>query len=119
MATHEFFQASAAGAPAITPQGTSRSKTSGPETTEGPVAPALGMTPAWRHELTHAPISSPGLCSHCRHARTVSTPRETFWLCELSKSDPRFPKYPRLPVVECLGYEPGGSEPAGAPPVCS
>lgn len=26
-------------------------------------------------------------------------------LCELSKTDPRFPKYPRLPVLACPGYE--------------
>ena len=28
-----------------------------------------------------------------------------FYLCELSKVDPRFPKYPRLPVLSCAGYE--------------
>jgi hypothetical protein len=28
-----------------------------------------------------------------------------FSLCRLSKVDPRFPKYPRLPVLECTGYE--------------
>jgi hypothetical protein len=28
-----------------------------------------------------------------------------FWRCDLSAIDPRFPKYPRLPVRECSGYE--------------
>ena len=28
-------------------------------------------------------------------------------LCRLSLTDPRFPKYPRLPVVACLGYQRG------------
>ena len=28
-----------------------------------------------------------------------------FILCELSVTDPRFPKYPRLPVLSCEGYE--------------
>jgi hypothetical protein len=31
----------------------------------------------------------------------------TFWLCELNATDPRFPKYPRLPVVACAGFTPG------------
>jgi hypothetical protein len=26
-------------------------------------------------------------------------------MCERSKTDERFPKYPRLPVLECPGYE--------------
>lgn len=28
-----------------------------------------------------------------------------FYLCLLSKVDPRFVKYPRLPVLSCAGYE--------------
>jgi hypothetical protein len=31
-----------------------------------------------------------------------------FYMCELSKVDPSFPRYPRLPVVECPGYKPLG-----------
>jgi hypothetical protein len=53
-----------------------------------------------------------GLCAGCRHARIVSTPRSTFWLCRRSFSDPAFAKYPRLPVLECPGYEPGEPRPA-------
>jgi hypothetical protein len=26
-------------------------------------------------------------------------------MCERSKTDERYPKYPRLPVVECAGWE--------------
>jgi len=48
-----------------------------------------------------------GLCSQCRHARLIESNKgSTFLLCELSKTDPRFPKYPRLPVLACSGYEP-------------
>jgi hypothetical protein len=43
----------------------------------------------------------------------VSTPRSTFWLCRRSFSDPAFPKYPRLPILECRGHEPGEPRPAG------
>ncbi|MDZ7360887.1 MAG: hypothetical protein ONB46_09205 [candidate division KSB1 bacterium] len=28
----------------------------------------------------------------------------TFYLCRLAEGDPRFPKYPRLPVLACEGY---------------
>jgi hypothetical protein len=56
----------------------------------------------------------PGLCASCRHARTIESRRGSrFWLCSLSQSDPRFPRYPPLPVVSCVGYTPvdvGASE---------
>jgi len=53
-----------------------------------------------------------GLCAGCAHARRVVTPRSTFWLCRLAATDPRFVKYPRLPVRACEGYEEGGEAPA-------
>ena len=31
-----------------------------------------------------------------------------FYRCGLSDIDPSFPKYPRLPVLECAGFEPSG-----------
>ncbi len=47
-----------------------------------------------------------GLCSQCQHARLIESNKgSVFMLCELSKTDPRFPKYPRLPVLACPGYE--------------
>jgi hypothetical protein len=58
-----------------------------------------------------------GLCLTCRHARIVESRTSRFWLCRLSASDPRFPKYPRLPVLACDGYEraPEGEPPARDP----
>jgi hypothetical protein len=48
---------------------------------------------------------SAGLCSTCEHARSVASARgSTFVLCARSQDDSRFPKYPRLPVVRCIGY---------------
>ena len=55
-----------------------------------------------------------GLCLHCRHSRRVPTPRAIYWLCELAASDPRFEKYPRLPVRSCPGYEPRPESGEGA-----
>jgi hypothetical protein len=47
----------------------------------------------------------PGLCETCQHSRTVVSDRgSVFYLCQLSFSDPRFRKYPSLPVLECPGY---------------
>jgi hypothetical protein len=52
-----------------------------------------------------------GLCAKCRHSETVvSTRGSTFYLCRLSLTDPRFPKYPTLPVLACGGYEPSGEQ---------
>jgi len=47
-----------------------------------------------------------GLCASCKHSRKISATRSTFWMCELSRTDPSFPRYPRLPVLRCRGYEP-------------
>ena len=47
-----------------------------------------------------------GLCATCRHARRIVSDRgSTFVLCELSRTDARFVRYPHLPVVACTGFE--------------
>jgi hypothetical protein len=52
-------------------------------------------------------VSDPGLCGSCVHARIIENRRGSrFYMCELSKVDPAFPKYPPLPVVKCSGYRP-------------
>ncbi len=46
------------------------------------------------------------LCDTCQHCREIRTDRgSVFLLCQLSFTDAAFPKYPRLPVLECRGYE--------------
>ena len=48
-----------------------------------------------------------GLCAGCMHARVVESRRGSrFWLCELSRIDPSFPRYPPLPVLACRGFQP-------------
>jgi hypothetical protein len=37
--------------------------------------------------------------------RIESDRGSTFYRCELSATDPKFPKYPRLPVLHCRGFE--------------
>jgi hypothetical protein len=48
---------------------------------------------------------TPSLCESCEKMREVRTARSRFLLCELSATDPAFPKYPRQPVVRCSGYQ--------------
>ncbi|HEY0972606.1 MAG TPA: hypothetical protein VGE02_16680 [Gemmatimonadales bacterium] len=53
-----------------------------------------------------------GLCATCRHVRLAGNRRgSTFYRCARSESDPRFPKYPPLPVLRCIGYEREDAEP--------
>lgn len=55
------------------------------------------------------PIGNLGLCADCVNAKKIASSKGSeFLFCELSKSDPRFPKYPRLPVVSCSGFQRGG-----------
>lgn len=57
-----------------------------------------------------APPAPPaGLCNACRHQQIVPNTRgSVFSLCRRWKTEPeRFPRYPRLPVSACDGYEPG------------
>jgi len=47
-----------------------------------------------------------GLCTDCTHGRRIQSDRGSlFYLCELSASDPSYPRYPRLPVIHCGGYK--------------
>lgn len=48
-----------------------------------------------------------GLCGSCRHARRIESDRGSlFLLCRRSRTDARYPRYPRLPVRRCAGYQP-------------
>jgi hypothetical protein len=51
-------------------------------------------------------VDNVGLCRTCHHAQQIPHPRDAgvYWRCLLADSDPRFAKYPRLPVLECSGY---------------
>jgi hypothetical protein len=57
-----------------------------------------------------------GLCKTCGHHRKIKNARGSlFYLCALAASDPRFPKYPRLPVWQCDGYVPRANKSEPAP----
>jgi hypothetical protein len=43
-----------------------------------------------------------GLCAVCDHMRRIESERGSiFYLCQRSADDPKFSKYPRLPVIQC------------------
>ncbi len=50
------------------------------------------------------------LCERCRSMREIRSGKGSrFLLCELARAEPRFPKYPPQPVVQCSGYVDRGS----------
>jgi hypothetical protein len=53
------------------------------------------------------PAPRDGLCPGCVNVQVITNDRgSTFYLCRLSVTDTRFPKYPRQPVLACDGYRP-------------
>ena len=46
------------------------------------------------------------LCNTCIHRKEIRNDRGSlFIMCMRSFREPEYPKYPRLPVVSCPGYE--------------
>jgi hypothetical protein len=59
-----------------------------------------------------APRPNAGLCDRCRHQQLVPNTRgSVFSLCRRSRTDPAFPRYPRLPVASCPGFDPQAGSP--------
>ncbi len=55
------------------------------------------------------PPPDAGLCARCRHARVqVSARGSRFWRCARADRDPRYRRYPPLPVTTCPGFEAAG-----------
>ena len=55
-----------------------------------------------------------GLCEKCAFVRLVENERASiFYLCERSFEDPRYQKYPPLPVLTCPGFEVAATEHEG------
>ena len=60
-------------------------------------------------DVPDPPQPAAGLCNSCVHQRLVPNTRgSVFSLCERSRAEPEYPRYPRLPVTGCRGYEPRG-----------
>jgi hypothetical protein len=51
--------------------------------------------------------AEPGLCAACQHAKLNETRRGTAYLrCMRAAWDSRLLRYPRLPVAQCVGFDP-------------
>jgi len=47
-----------------------------------------------------------GLCARCAHVQIVTSDRGSrFFMCRRSLTDPRFRRYPPIPVIACVGFE--------------
>jgi len=52
--------------------------------------------------------AEPGLCRACQHAKLNETRRGTAYLrCTRAEWDAALPRYPRLPVTDCAGFDQG------------
>jgi hypothetical protein len=80
--------------------------------TEGP---QRGTSREERRRLADLAVPA-GLCASCEHLRLLASPRSIFVRCCLAETDPRFPRYPALPVIACKGYRPIGTS-EGDPPM--
>jgi hypothetical protein len=64
------------------------------------------MNRCLNESMTEGLPVEPGLCGHCRHALIRPTRRGTVYLrCGRAEWDPAMDRYPRLPVLECAGYD--------------
>jgi hypothetical protein len=55
-----------------------------------------------------------GLCDGCVHQKLVRNTRgSVFSLCLRSREDRNYPRYPRLPVSLCHGFEARRASPGG------
>ena len=54
--------------------------------------------------------SEAGLCSRCRHCHVIKNARGSrFYLCKRAETEPRYRRYPPLPVLSCPGFEESSS----------
>ncbi len=57
-----------------------------------------------------------GLCARCRHVRIIrSSKGSVFYMCRRAANDPRFLRYPPLPVSVCEGFEASDDTPTAKP----
>jgi hypothetical protein len=58
-----------------------------------------------------------GLCATCQYVRVIKSAKGgLFVMCDLSKNDPHFTKYPLLPVLQCAGFLPRTEMPPSQSP---
>ena len=66
------------------------------------------MLSPYTTSLCSDPMTDPvvGLCPTCAWVRIVTSRRgSVFYRCSRAETDPRFVRYPPLPVLQCPGYD--------------
>ena len=64
--------------------------------------------------MTERRTQPAGLCDTCIYQQLVPNTRgSVFSLCQRSRTDSRYPRYPRIPVAACPGHELRGRDGAG------
>jgi len=56
-----------------------------------------------------------GRCATCAHCQVIDAARSRFYLCRRAFDDPRYRRYPVLPVRACAGYVAAGTAGGGSP----
>jgi hypothetical protein len=70
--------------------------------------------------MSEVPAPSNGLCDSCALQKLVPNTRgSVFSLCLRSRTDQRYSRYPRVPVLSCPGYESIGRGPTEGSPTGS
>ena len=62
------------------------------------------MKDAEKLRLLQSLAVHPGLCATCEHLRLLASRSSVFVRCGLADRDPRFSRYPPIPVFGCPGY---------------
>ncbi|HTL52846.1 MAG TPA: hypothetical protein VL860_09755 [Planctomycetota bacterium] len=66
--------------------------------------------------MSAADSTQAGLCAICRHLKRIDSCRgPVYFQCQLSLTDKQYPRYPRLPVINCTGFSAVGSSNSAAP----
>jgi len=52
-----------------------------------------------------AAAATSGLCAECAYLQVLRSRRSTFIRCARHDNDSSWPRYPRLPVLHCHGFE--------------
>ena len=66
----------------------------------------MGLKTKPATDQDRAEVQRAGLCASCAHLQVLRSKRSTFVRCGLADRDPRFARYPPLPVRWCRGHEP-------------
>jgi hypothetical protein len=70
------------------------------------------MTGSARQAGQPSPVPQ-GLCASCRHGQRITNRAgSVFLLCQRSRTQPEYPRYPPLPVLACRGYDARDVDPA-------